>query len=419
MPLATQGPQTVAALDALRPRFEWWAPGPYGGSPSPAPAAGASPARPSWGISTAPPYLPPPVFTPLTPALKTANLDTAALLPGALDAFSSRGQPYGLPVAAVPTGLLCNTKAFAEAGVPLPSPGWTLADFTGVCDALRAGIGAGRVASADAVLPPLVGSSRWKNPGGSFGVWYGGLIDPTVWGGFVLGYGGTIVAADGAFDLTNAGAVQGLEQLVALARSYGAPQKDAPQSPGTLFPAAMTFYPYMGTPPRGGLPSSPLRWVPFPALPVRPVVPASLNGILPARLGSNLQVQFNVAHAPPQALEAVVLYARWLYGQPATTPTLRPPVVADPRVQDAYWAAQGGGAPGPLVPWRNYAFIGSGWPATPTVGSQVDLGTNEAGTIVFQALTQAVQAGTPLPGLLAAATRQLNAAAASVRPGAG
>lgn len=177
---------------------------------------------------------------------------------------------------------MCNVTTFGEAGVALPSPGWNWDDFEKTCAALDAAIRAGRVKSAVSVLPPLVGDDMWPVGHSGVSVWDGGPFDSTVWGGFVVGFGGWIVNADGAFDLTNSGAVRGMEQLVALTRAYAGPRPATQAAGMTVFNcAAMRFL-------AQGVDTATTRRVPFPALPVREVVPATLSGGAPRAAGALL-----------------------------------------------------------------------------------------------------------------------------------
>ncbi len=437
----------VRALEALDSHVEWWAPNPAYSALQPirqlAPGTGAaSPAPggpPAWAVSTLAPYTPPPSFADLTPALKQANFDATALVPGALRGFSSAGKPYAVPIGVVPTGLFCNVSAFQEAGISLPAAGWTLADFDALCLAMRAAIRAGKVRAASSVFPPLVGSTTWTSGRGR-SAWYGGLLDPTVWGGFVLGYGGTIVDGNGMFDLTNAGAIQGLNRLLGIAREYGAPQSAMPDgdaapgvAPGVAFPSAMVFagYPWAGPNYYFGGGAAATRWIPFPAMPDRPVVPATLLGVgvlqlmTAGRLPFEVQPPLRPAEVPLQAKEAAVAFARWLYERTSADPTLPgmpPPLVLDAKVQDAYWATRGGTAARPPVAWRDLAVVQADWPTTglaPEVIGGFLQGTTQACWIVFEALTQAALGAASLPDALAAATRQLNAAAAARTSGLG
>lgn len=345
-----------------------------------------------------------------------ANFDPSVVLPGALEAFMARGVPYGLPVGVTPMGISCNPRAFTAAGVTLPSPGWTLDDFEATCAALAAAIQAGRVQGVIAPLPPLVGHSEWT-VGQARYLWDGEMLRTGVWGGFVLGYGGTIVTADGRFDLTNQGAVQGLTRLVEIARAYGAPQRYVPRNirAGQTLDAAaaMRFQPFQ----QSGLTAT-LHWVPFPKPPARAVLPATLTGVAPAMVfscGGYLE-QLQPSAVPVEALEATALYARWVYALAAAHPSLPgmpPPVIADDRAQNAYWTLNSAGASGPAVDWGSYAFVEAGWPLTGPAGSLAGPGDSEAQWLVFQALTEAVVQGSPLPALLAATTRRLNAAASS------
>lgn len=418
-PLSFTNGQVVAALSALDSRFRWWTPNECR-VPSLTAAKGSSAVdktagrAPAWGIGHAPPYYDPPVFAPLTSALSLENFNRSTLIPGALEAFTVRSEPYGLPVGISAIGIRCNLQAFKEADLALPSPGWTLNDFLETCAAFDAAIQAGRVTSAVAALPPLVGTSSW--PGTS---WIGGLFDPTVWGAFVLGYGASIVDADGRFDLTTPGAARGLQELVALARAYGAPQEYIPKSSAAMTAlqssTAMAFQALL----RQGTTTTGHQWVPFPSLPVRAVAPATVWGVWPLPVTAcKTQPPASARTTPLPALQAVTVYARWMY-QLASTNTaitgMLAPVLADANAQDAYWIAQSGGTSSPLVDWRNYAVVEAGFPPTGNA-SLSQGGRSNADWLVYQALTQAILDGTPLPRLLATTTEQLNAAATVAAP---
>lgn len=417
-----------ASLAALDPHIQWWAPDsgytvlvPVGAGAS---TDSASAGVPKWGLVGGAAQAPPVRAASLTPALKQLNFDASKLVAGALPSFSVGGQPYAVPVGVVPTGIACDTTAFGHAGVALPSAGWTLDGFIQTCSALQAAIHAGKVPGVIAVLPPLVGSSRLHLAGGS-ATWYGALIDPSIWGAFVLGYGGTIVNADGQFDLTNSSAVQGLKALVALARSFGAPQQDMPASgtapgvaPGVPFPSAMAFqsYNWYGTGPKT------THWVPFPALPVRSVIPVTPHGVQTYALVSGTRLPYesqpppNPNNVPLEALEAAAVYGQWLNDLTLSDPSLPglpPPVVTDPDVQNAYWAAAK-----MVIDWQRYVIVPADWPPTRSQGSTVHgFAVTQADAIVFDALTQAVVQQTAMDGLLPASTKQLNAAATAAASG--
>ena len=417
-----------ASLAALDPHIQWWAPNsgstvlvPVGAGAS---TDSASVGVPKWGLVGVAARVPGFRVASLTPALKQLNFDASKLIAGALPSLSVAGQPYAVPVGVVPTGIACDTTAFQQAGVALPSAGWTLDGFIQTCSALQAAIHAGKVPGVIAVLPPLVGSSKLHLAGGS-ATWYGALIDPSVWGAFVLGYGGTIVNGDGQFDLTNSGAAQGLKELVALARAFGAPQQDMPASgtapgvaPGVPFPSAMAFqsYNWYGTGPKT------THWVPLPALPVRSVVPVTPHGVQTYALDSGTHLPYdtqpppNPNNVPLEALEATAVYGQWLNQLTRSDPSLPglpPPVFADPDVQKAYWAAAK-----TAIDWQHYVIVSVDWPPTSPQGSTVHgFAITKADAIVFDALTQAVLQQTSMDGLLAASTKQLNAAATAVASG--
>ena len=416
----------AASLAALDPHIQWWVRNSGDTMLVPAGAGAstdsASTGVPKWAlVGGVAAQVPPFRVASLTTALKQLNFDASKLIAGALSSFSVGGQPYAVPVGVVPTGIACDTKAFQQAGVALPNAGWTLGDFVQTCSALQTPIHAGKVPGVIAVLPPLVGSSKLQMAGGGSATWYGALIDPSVWGAFVLGYGGTIVNADGQFDLTNSGAVQGLTELVALARSFGAPQQDVPASdtapgvaPGAPFPSAMAFqrYNWSGTGPKT------THWVPLPALTVRSVVPVTPYGVQTYALDSGIRLPFEIQpppnpnNVPLEALEATAAYGLWLNQLTLSDPSLPglpPPVFTDAEVQNAYWTA------GKIaIDWQNYVIVPANWPPTAPQGAAASgFYFTQADAIVFDALTQAVLQQTPIGGLLAASSKQLNAAAAA------
>ena len=375
-----------------------------------------------WILQAASPFVPRQAVA-LNGVLRAMNFDRAALLPGALEAFTMQGRTTALPTSVMLAGVRYRPEAFRQAGAPQPSPDWTLTEFQAALARLAWTIRHGTLPGYLAPLPPLVGFRRFtinspqtsSHTAGGLTVTSGGPVTETwqgnlfngyvdIWAGFALGFGGSLVR-DGAFTLTNAATLRGFQAAVELALAFGAGQRDVPASPAAVQRAA-TAYPvrfsaaYTGTPPPPGW-----SWARFPRMPVYPVVPA-------APLGIELTGAPNLT-PPAAALQAVVRYAQWRYAlarRDPGFPGLLPPILLDVRAQAAYWraalqrgeASAGAGAGA----WQDYALVQAGWPAT---------GGTDPADVVRAALTAAVTGKTPLVQALRDAEDTLNRAVVAAR----
>ncbi len=408
-PLSAKPGTVPKALDAFDPQDKWVWPGLV-------PAGGRS-ALPGWGVSLSTPFVPPATYRPLNAAMRARNFSVGSLAAGALAAFATPAGQYGLPVACLPTGLMYDVQAFADAGLTVPAGDWSIDVFEGACAALHGAIRAGRLTRFYGVLPTMIGHSQWTDKSGNAHYvinWTGQLTDPNIWGAFVLGYGGWMVR-NGRFDLTNRGAVRGLDRLVQIVRQYGSNEKYIPRSQGDVHRlwsgAVMRFVSYRGAPAPTGF-----RYARFPGLPVRPVVPAQLQGVEPAKMGPGGRGWFPAyvpKDIPFRALEATVAYAQWVYRVVRTSPQLPgnvPPVLADGRVQQAYFGAAQRLRDGShsIGGWRDYVYVQEGWPLV-RQRSRVDPLVGETEWLVYTALTNVVQNASPLAGALAKVTKDLNA----------
>lgn len=189
-------------------------------------------------------------------------------------------------------------------------------------------------------------------------------------------------------------AVQGLARLVQLARDYGAPTDRLPGSMAETATyqqgAAMTLDYYLSPVCKGW------RWVRFPRMPVRPIIPTQLRGwALGYTSGDGKIVTAPASDAGAE--DGAVQFALWTCGQQRKNPgaLLAPPVVADASAQSAYWRAQSGAAP--LTNATDMWVVGAGWPAL----------TLQFVDPVLLALSQAM-AGGDLPSLLQTAAAKLN-----------
>ena len=388
-----------------------------------------------WEIGPVLPFLRPApgTFAPLDAALRAANFEPSALLPGTLEAFAGAGgDHYAVPAYVGAWAVQYDPQVYAEAGLKEPAPDWTIDDFEHDCAAIASAIASGKITRLLAVLPPLVGMHNAPK-GRTTPVVPGEFRHAALWGAFVEGFGGT-VTSDGRFDLTNTGAVTGLQRMVDIATRYGA-SGPAPRVPGfsasfvwhpatttgwgaigwadPSSPYALTFVP---TAQELGMYGTPMaakgwQWARFPILPVRNVVPLQVTG---STVNPSGQGWFVAGGAPPQApsqsLTALADFALWWYHQYHTTPGLiglPAPVLADAAVQRAYWSASGQ-APGyPAVgDWQRFAVVEAGWPLVPGASST-------SPSPVFDALTQAAEQRTPICKLLPQATQKLNAMVAT------
>jgi ABC-type glycerol-3-phosphate transport system substrate-binding protein len=275
----------------------------------------------------------------LTPALRAVNFNAGLLLPGAVapGLFARGGALTRLPFEIQPIGVAYRPDALAAAGVPPPAPDWTFADFRQACAAVAGAIRSGRLAHSGVthVLPLMTDAARGQ--GGPQ------MASLSLWGAFLLGFGGGLVQGGRPIVATPA-SMQGLTALLDLVRTFanvpGAPP------PGLFAPppsCAFQFsYLRFTHPPRSGGTSAVPAYARFPALPVRAVQPADLGplGLVP---GPPPPTGMPV-NPPPAVLEAAARFFLYLYS--ATPQSLlgdigRAPVSADPAVQRAFWSQYG------------------------------------------------------------------------------
>lgn len=393
--LTDDSPDAVAQFARFDPSLD-----PIPGSGPQAHAVRQAGQAPAWAIFPAQPGGVQNSYVDLDTGLRATNFDAHTLLPGAMAAFTFNGQQWALPVSAAPIALRYQPAAFAAAGVPAPTPTWTLDDFTHACAAIQAAVSAGTAPKG--IYGPLqpVGQTETQ----VFGA-LGLLADGILAQAFAAGHGGWLVRG-GQFDFTNSGAVAGLSKLVDIARAYAGPAGRLPRAQTDVSAfyagAAMDF-----ASPVANSPDAPQwRYARFPRLPVAPVVPSTLQGA--QLVWENPHGVFYVGgvyHNPPQAaLDAITQYALWQYGRVRQNPAaaLPPPVVGDADVQSAYWSAAPRAAPGAddAADWRNYLFVHAGWPPGPWAADQA----------LFTALCTVLQTGADLRATLTALEQRLNTA---------
>lgn len=295
--------------------------------------------------------------------------------------------------------------AFAAAGLPDPTPEWTLHDFEAACAALQGVVAAGKVNGLASVLWPMAGAmyqiadTSDHSPEG----FRGSLYFPGLWVGFARGFGGQIVDK-GRFTLTDPGTVAGLGRLVHMAARYAMPPARVPKQVDGISQLmdlfALDFFPYDPTViSRYG---ERWRFVRLPRFPVDPLIPTSFTGA-GLRLGSPTPTG-----TPPKDLDRYVAAAAefltWSYGSEAQTLLAAAgvvPVLADPATQDRFWSAS---APNfrAVGDWGHFVNYAEGWTAYPP------------DSIMGDTLSAAVQAPATLPALLKQAEQKMNAAVAAV-----
>lgn len=334
--------------------------------------------------------------------LRRSDFDPSGLLPGTMGAFISRGAQDAVPITQAPAAMHWRRDVFDAAGLPAPQPSWTLAQWLDACNRIQAVIASGKVEGLVSVWGPLrsmrIGSGAdvmgLPNP----------LGNPSLWVGFALGYGGTIVQG-GHFDFSDAKVQAGLAQLVSLARAFGAPAGVLPTRKADVptFPEkyAIEWVQYL---PARGFPAAPpplpqygpeWRYARFPRLPVRPIVPTNLLG-----LGVVLTDGSQGTPPPPQAdLDAADELLLWLY-QPNQQRELAAagiiPILADPATQATYWSSVAADVRA-VGDWSHFQPATLGWPGLPPENLMGD------------ALAQAVEDPGTLSGALGSAASQMNA----------
>lgn len=399
-PIAVPGatPQDLAAFAAYAP----------GVKPLPVPKSPAT--TPQWEIAPTEPFLYSAAFSALDAALRQVNFDVSVLLTGAYTGFASHvggtALHYAVPTFAVPWGVQYDASVFRTVGLDDPAPDWSLEAFEGCCAAIAAAMQAGHLPNLQSVLPPLLGGMREVRIGtrSQTVMYFGPFTDPTLQGGFVEGFGGTVVTG-GRFDLTNTGAIAGLQRMVDLATRFGPPAGQPAGGPSALHftKAASTFV-------KGSAMPAPLpdpktwRWARFPRFPVDPVVPTRAGGVTVSRAAPEIGFPITPpVGVPDEALLAVAEYALWRYDQARRTPALPdqpPPVLADPAVQQSYWSA-------PRLAANDYAAVGD-WPHFRMIGADWPMALGGITAPIHKALTTAADSGTPISHLVAQATQQLN-----------
>lgn len=180
-------------------------------------------------------------------ALKAANADLSALLPGAIAGVTqASGAVEGIPVDFAIEEVLYDSRALAAAGLAGPPPaGWTLAQMLALVEGLaqrRAVFG------ADLAFAPYNVGPAWL--------------------GFALGYGGSVFAG-GRLALTAPRVLEGLNAYGrVLQNTWGR------RAPGVV--GALAFEQVSGVH-RGAHQAAALRRTRFPRMPLAQVVPAALR----------------------------------------------------------------------------------------------------------------------------------------------
>lgn len=185
----------------------------------------------------------------LAPQLQAANVASSVLLPGVLQAAAGiaggqRGIPIDLSVCMV--GYAPSAKSLTLLGIDVPQTGWSTDQFTAFCTSV-ADKGGGFLAG--------LGHTAL----GSLGL---------EWLGYLEGYGGHFVGADGTLRLTAKSALPGLNAFADLLQVTW----ERPVVPGSLPPAEAYFIMYNGTSPGRPLAKNLIR---FPRAPNR-IVPAQV-----------------------------------------------------------------------------------------------------------------------------------------------
>ena len=361
-------------------------------------------------------------FEPLDAALRLPNINLPALTRGTEPALQFGGETYGLPLTQLPWGVRWRTDVFAAAGLAPPAADWTLAEFEAACTRLQEFAASGKEPSIATALGPF--RAEYGMPVGPLSTfWVGSVFEAAgLWQAFVVGFGGSATSG-GRFTLTASQTVQGLRQLVDLARRFGSPASPAakgfaptPQQQGAVLSGCpsdggnygMWFAPYV-PPLRFKTPLAPpsancgqWQWARMPRFPAEAVIPTIVSG-----LGLKWQPpDIPGAKSPPRApasavteyASAAVTFVDWLYGDQAQA-LLRQagfiPVSSAADVQGPFWATAAPDirALGDYADFQDYA---AGWPAVPP--------TDYVGQALEQALTQPGQ----LNALLTAAEQKLN-----------
>jgi multiple sugar transport system substrate-binding protein/raffinose/stachyose/melibiose transport system substrate-binding protein len=137
------------------------------------------------------------LLEPLNDRIEADKFDVGAFTPSIIGGMSVEKQLYGLPYDVGPWVIYYNQDALEAAGVPLPKPGWTLAEFT---DAAK----------------KLTKDGK-----------YGFGITPTNYSVLAAAWGDKYVNDAGELDLTSASAVAAAERVV----GFAAKDKIAPLVP--------------------------------------------------------------------------------------------------------------------------------------------------------------------------------------------
>lgn len=268
----------------------------------------------------------------LGPALQALNFQPS-ILPSALwSTYIRDGPVVALPTHLEPVAVAYWPDALKGAGAAEPSPDWTVADFTSTCQQIQYAIQSGALQKigVQSVLPRMVGSGT------------GSIDDINMWGAFVQGFGGDIVAGQ-VSGLASTAGVQGVTALVNLARRFGS-DPEAPLAGEAFAPSvAMSFMVMLpGALTPAWEAAEAYRYARFPALPVRPVVPAYIGG-------RGLAYGYDgpsgcLPVVPENILEGAARYFIWLYQttqQQLLARAGRPPITADDALVRAFWADHG------------------------------------------------------------------------------
>ncbi|MBB3138691.1 ABC-type glycerol-3-phosphate transport system substrate-binding protein [Rhizobium pisi] len=139
------------------------------------------------------------LLEPLNDRIAADKFDVAAFTPSIIGGMSVDKQLYGLPYDVGPWVIYYNQDVFDAAGIPLPKPGWTLAEFT---DAAK----------------KLTKDGK-----------YGFGITPQNYSVLASAWGDKYVNDSGALDLTNPGAVAAADKVI----GFAAKDKIAPLVPSS------------------------------------------------------------------------------------------------------------------------------------------------------------------------------------------
>ncbi|MGZ2487536.1 ABC-type glycerol-3-phosphate transport system substrate-binding protein [Rhizobium pisi] len=139
------------------------------------------------------------LLEPLNDRIAADKFDVGAFTPSIIGGMSVDKQLYGLPYDVGPWVIYYNQDSFDAAGIPLPKPGWTLAEFT---DAAK----------------KLTKDGK-----------YGFGVTPQNYSVLASAWGDKYVDGTGALDLTNPGALAAADKVI----GFAAKDKIAPLVPSS------------------------------------------------------------------------------------------------------------------------------------------------------------------------------------------